>query len=129
MDRRPENFSAEKRGIIMKKGLILGFIAGAAATAATALFLKKKHEEYCYYDEEEMNDDFGCDSCCGERCDCEDDCDCDDNCDCSDDCSCTDIPAEKADESVIVTDACVACGDSEDEALAAVKDETPENEI
>lgn len=106
----------------MKKGLILGFIAGAAASAAAALFLKKKHEEYCYYDDEEMDDDFGCESCCGEHCECEDDCDC------GDDCSCTDIPAEKADESVIVTDACVACGDSEDEAMAAVKDEAQTNE-
>ncbi len=103
----------------MSKGLILGLIAGAAAATAAAVYFKKKQDEYRYYDEEDVNADFECDSCCGECCECGDDCDCE----------CTEIPAEKAEESVIVTDACVACGNSEEEALAAIEDEVESDEV
>ncbi|MBE6844206.1 MAG: hypothetical protein E7508_00640 [Ruminococcus sp.] len=98
----------------MKKGLILGLVAGAAAAAAAVLFIKKKQDEYCYYDED--MDDLDCD-CCS------------DCCDCGDECSCDEIPADKAEESMIMTDACVACGASEEEALAAIEDEVESDEV
>jgi hypothetical protein len=100
----------------MKKGLILGFVAGAAAAVAGVLYLKKKQNEYSYCDEE-MDEAFECD-CCSECCDCEDDCNCGEA-----------IPAEKAEESMIVTDACVACAATEEEALAAVEDEVESDEV
>ena len=91
----------------MKKGLIIGLVAGAAAAVGAALYFKKKNEEYCYCDDE-FDDDFDCD-CCGECCDCDDEC--------------TEIPADKAEDSVIMTDACVACGNTEAEAMAALDEE------
>ena len=78
----------------MKKGLILGLIAGAAAAGAAALIYSKKKNEYC--------------------------------CDCDEDIN--DIPAEKAEESVIITDAC-ACGCSEEEILDKVEDTVESDEI
>lgn len=77
----------------MKKGLILGLIAGAAAAGAAALIYSKKKNEYCCCDDLE-DEDLACDDCCGDCCDCDEDI--------------NDIPAEKAEESVIITDAC-AC--------------------
>lgn len=94
-DRRPTisiNISAEKEDVQMKKGLILGLIAGAAAATAAAIIYKKKQEEYCNYDDD-IDAEFECDSCC-----------CDD---CCDDCY-DDIPEEKAADSSIVTDNCTA---------------------
>lgn len=75
----------------MKKGLILGLIAGAAAAGAAALIYSKKKNEYCCCDDLE-DEDLACDDCCGDCCDCDEDI--------------NDIPAEKAEESVIITDAC-----------------------
>ncbi len=101
----------------MKKGLVLGLLAGAAATAAAVIYLKKKNECCCYDDD--FDADLECDSCCGDCCDCEDDCDCD----------CTDIPAEKAEESVITPDACAACGCSEEEALDSIVEPVESDEV
>ncbi len=97
----------------MKKGLILGLLAGVAATTAAVIYLKKKNN-YCYYDDD-MEADLECDSCCG------------DCCDCDNDCECSEIPVEKAEESVMSTDACIACGCSEEEALDTIV-ETPESD-
>ncbi len=96
----------------MKKGLIFGLIAGAAAVAAAAIYCKKKQEN-CYY----CDDDIDCDSCCGGDC-----------CDCDEDYN--EIPAEKSDESVIVTDAVHVAGPaSEEEALDALEDEVESDEV
>lgn len=95
----------------MKKGLIIGLIAGAAAVTAAAIFRKKKSDCYCCDDE--FDDEFDCDCC-----DC---CDCDDEC--------NEIPADKTEEGVIVTDACVAYGNSEEEALNAIEDEVESDEV
>ena len=100
----------------MKKGLILGLAAGAAAATAAILYFKKKKEDY-YYDEEFDDEDYDCD-CCGCDCDCDDDCECGEA-----------IPAEKAEESMIVTDACVACAASEEEALDTLEDEVESDEV
>ena len=83
----------------MKKGLIIGLIAAVAAIAAAAVFVRKRHE--C---------ELACDDCCGDCCECDDEED-----------KANEIPAEKADESVIVTDAC-ACGATEEEALNNIED-------
>lgn len=103
----------------MKKGLIFGIIAGTLAAGAAAVYLKKKNKDMCCYDDDydDTDADFECDSCCGECCECDDDCDC------------TDIPAEKAEESVIITDTCEACGCSEEESLDSVEDEVESNEV
>lgn len=106
--------SVEKRGFKMKKGLILGIAAGVAATAAAVFFLKKKQNDYYY--EDEFDDDLDCD-CCGECCDC------------TDECESEAIPADKAEESMIMTDACVACAATEEEALAAIDDEVESDEV
>lgn len=98
----------------MKKGLILGIAAGVAATAAAVIYFKKKQADYYY--EEDFDDDLDCD-CCGECCDCDDDDDC------------KSIPADKAEESMIMTDSCVACGATEEEALAAIEDEVESDEV
>lgn len=98
----------------MKKGLILGLIAGAAATAAAVIYLKKKMPSIPYYEDEFDDEDYDCDCCC----------------ECGDDCSCGDeIPASKAEESMIVTDACIASGISEEEALDALEDEVESDEV
>lgn len=94
----------------MKKGLIFGLIAGAAAAAAAVVYCKRKQDE-CYC----CDDELDCDSCCGDCCDCDDDY--------------NEIPAEKSDESVIVTDSCVAYGNSEEEALDALDDEVESDEV
>ena len=54
----------------MKKGLILGLIAGAAAAGAAALIYSKKKNEYCCCDDLE-DEDLACDDCCGDCCDCD----------------------------------------------------------
>lgn len=92
----------------MKKGLFFGLLAGAAAAAAAVIYCKKKNEG-CYCEDS----DFDCDNCC-------------DCCDCDDDYN--EIPAEKTDESVIVTDSCVAYANSEEEALDALEDEVESDE-
>ena len=97
----------------MKKGLILGLIAGAPAAGAAALIYSKKKNEYCCCDDLE-DEDLACDDCCGDCCDCDEDI--------------NDIPAEKAEESVIITDAC-ACGCSEEEILDKVEDTVESDEI
>ena len=96
----------------MKKGLIIGLIAGAAAVTAAAIFRKKKNGCYCC--DEEFDEEFDCD-CCSDCCDCDD--------------NCNEIPADKTEEGVIVTDACVAYGNSEEEALDALDDEVESNEV
>ena len=93
----------------MKKGLIIGLIAGAAAVAGAAVFLRKRHECDCC-DDDFDDDELACDDCCGDCCECDDEED-----------EANEIPAEKADESVIVTDAC-ACGATEEEALNNIED-------
>lgn len=94
----------------MNKGLVFGLIAGAAATAAAAaavLYVKKKNE-YCCCDD--FDDELSCDECC-DCCDCEDDCE---------------IPAEKAEETVVAADAC-AC--SEEELLDNVTESVESDEV
>ncbi|MGN0614563.1 MAG: hypothetical protein ACI4JB_11790 [Porcipelethomonas sp.] len=97
----------------MKKGLLLGIAAGVAAVAGAVLYFKKKQDECCC-DDDDMNADLECDSCCGDCCDYDDT---------------NGIPAEKAEESMIVTDACVACASTEDEALSAAGDDSDPEEL
>lgn len=97
----------------MKKGIIFGLIAGAAAVAAAVIY-KKKKDEYCCCDDIDA-EELACDDCCGDCCDYDDD-------------DANDIPAEKAEESVIITDAC-ACGCSEEEILDKVEDTVESDEV
>ncbi|MGN1480898.1 hypothetical protein [Porcipelethomonas sp.] len=106
-------FPCGEKRTTMKKGLIIGLIAGAAAAVAATVFVKKK-KEYDYCDDS----DLACDDCCGDCCDCDDD----------DDDSVNEIPADKTEESVIITDAC-ACGASEEEVLDKVEDTVESDEV
>lgn len=56
----------------MKKGLLFGLLAGAAAVGAAAFFYKKKQEEFCDCDDDDIDAEFECDSCCCDECDDED---------------------------------------------------------
>jgi len=98
----------------MKKGVVIGIIAGVAVTAAAVIYLKKKMPSLPYYEDDVDDDDYDCDCCCEHG----NDCGCDEE-----------IPANKAEESMIVTDACVACGASEEEALDALEDEVESDEV
>lgn len=100
----------------MKKGLIIGIIAGAAAAVAATVFVKKK-KEYDYYNGDIDDNELSCDDCCGDCCECDDDED-----------SVNEIPADKTEESVIITDAC-ACGGSEEEALDKIEDAVESDEV
>ncbi len=77
----------------MKKGLIIGLLAGAAAAAAGVFYYKKKQEEYNEYDEDIENDfEYDGDDCC--CCECNEDAD--------------EMPAEKPADGSIETDHCTA---------------------
>lgn len=95
----------------MKKGLIFGIIAAGAAAAAALIYKSSKNKQCGCEDDIAEN----CDDCC---CGCDDDC-CDDEI--------CEIPAEKAEDTGIVTDAC-ACG-CEEEDLDKAEDVVESDEV
>ena len=93
----------------MKKGLLFGLLAGAAAVGAAAFFYKKKQEEFCDCDDDDIDAEFECDSCCCDECDDDEEFD--------------------NDESVIATDNVAANSNHGTHPVDTTTDDTDDSEI